>query len=158
MRDLPILQIEDDENDVFLLEHAFKKAGIQQPLRAVRDGQEGVDYLSGEGEFSDRRRFPLPCLIILDLKMPRKNGIEFIEWLRGEPRFRRVPVLMLSSSANPDDIDRAYEAGANAFLVKPASNPERLRLAAALKEFWLEFNHPPTSCSDEYLRADNSSG
>jgi len=158
MRKIHILHVEDDENDVFLLEHAFKKAGITQPLHVVKDGQEAVDYLAGKGSFADRARFPIPGLVILDLKMPRKNGIELIQWLRNEPRFRHLPVLMLSSSANLHDIDCAYEAGANAFLVKPASNAERIRLAAAVRDFWLEFNQPPPRCSDGHTSGSTRSG
>ena len=138
-----ILQVEDDDNDVFLLKHAFEKAGITNRLTVARDGEEALEYLSGDGEFSDRNHFPLPHLILLDLKMPRRNGLDFLNWLRNESALPHLPVLVLSSSAQPGDIGRAYELGVNAFLVKPGTNSERIRMAAAIKEFWLELNMPP---------------
>src|SRR5438552_5572793 len=143
-----ILQVEDDENDVYLLRHAFKSAGIQHPLQVVRDGQEAIDYLSGAGEFCDRTRYPLPCLVILDFKMPRKTGLEVLEWIRGHSDLPHVPVVVLSSSARAKDIERCYAFGANSFVVKPSSVAKRVQLAEVIKVYWLGFNEPPASCRE----------
>ena len=137
------LVAEDDENDVFFLQRAFKQAKIENPLNVVRDGQEAIEYLSGEGKFSDRNLYPLPNLFILDLKMPRKTGLDVLGWLQEQPELRCVPVLVLSSSAHRTDIEKAYELGANAFVVKPASLEKRVELAKLIGAFWLEFNEGP---------------
>ena len=142
------LVAEDDENDVFFLQRAFKQAKVENPLNVVRDGQEAIEYLSGEGKFSDRNLYPLPHLFILDLKMPRKTGLDVLGWLQEQPELRCVPVLVLSSSAHRTDIERAYELGANAFVVKPASLEKRVELAKLIGAFWLEFNEGPLVCTE----------
>src|SRR5688500_9564098 len=138
MGDPCILLAEDDENDVFFFERAAREANIANQISVVRDGQSAIDYSSGAGEFSDRNRFPLPCVIVLDLKMPRKTGMEVLEWLRAQSRVRTIPVIIFSSSAQGDDVEQAYALGANAFVVKPASVQKRTEFARLLKEFWLE--------------------
>lgn len=143
-----ILLVEDDENDVFFLKRAFKEAEILNPLRVARDGQEAIDYLAGIGEFADRTRYPLPCLMILDLKMPNKTGLEVLHWLREQPILRSIPVILFSSSAHRYDIERAYRLGANAFVVKPSSSEDRTDLARLIKGFWLRFNEPPMMCTE----------
>ncbi len=145
----PILLAEDDENDVFLLKHAFRGAGITHPVQVTYDGQEAVDYLAGAGAFADRLRHPLPGLILLDLKMPLKSGLEVLQWLRGQPSLQGLPVIMLSSSSQPRDVKRAYQLGANAFVLKPASNDKRIELARSIKAFWLQFNELPFGCPAE---------
>lgn len=141
-----ILQVEDDRNDVFFLEHAFRAAGVTHPLRVVRDGQEAIDYLSGAGEFSDRTRYPLPCLILLDLKLPRKDGFEVLAWIRQDPKLRLLQVIVLTSSARESDVDRAYLLGANSFLVKPSELKERVELSRLLKAYWLQYQRMPSIC------------
>lgn len=143
-----ILLVEDDENDVAFLERAFREAQIQNPLRVARDGQEAIDYLAGSNEFADRTQHPLPCLIVLDLKMPRRSGMEVLQWLREQPVLRCIPVIVFSSSAQRYDVERAYHLGANAFVVKPPSNEKRLELARYIKGFWLTFNEPPMMCTE----------
>ena len=140
---LPLLVAEDDENDVFFLQRAFQQAKVENPLHVVRDGQETIDYLSGDGKFSDRNLYPLPYLVILDLKMPGKNGLDVLRWLHEQPELRCLPVLVLTSSAQQADIEKAYELGANAFVVKPASLEKRVELAKLIGGFWLEFNEGP---------------
>jgi len=142
------LVAEDDENDVFFLQRAFQQAKVENPLHVVRDGQEAIDYLSGDGKFSDRNLYPLPQLFILDLKMPRKTGLEVLRWLQEQPELRCLPVLVLSSSAQRTDIETAYELGANAFVVKPASLEKRVELAKLIGRFWLEFNEGPLVCTE----------
>ena len=144
----PILLAEDDENDVLLLRRAFQDAEIRNPLYVGHDGQEVIDWLAGANEFSDRSRHPLPCLLILDLKMPRMSGMDVLEWRRRQPALKCLPVVVFSSSAHPYDIEKAYGLGANAFVVKPADNEERARFVLNLKGFWLQFNEPPVICSE----------
>jgi CheY-like chemotaxis protein len=143
-----LLIAEDDENDVFFLKHAFQQAEIKNQLHFVHDGQEAIDYLAGIGEFSNRTQYPLPALLILDLKMPRKTGMEVLKWLADQPELRRLPVVVFTSSAHQKDVERAYELGANAFVVKPSTNSRRLDLAKVIKGFWLDFNEPSLVCTD----------
>jgi CheY-like chemotaxis protein len=138
-----ILVAEDDENDVFFLKRAFSEAEIPNPVHFVRDGQGVIDYLTCVGEFVDRRQYGVPLLVILDLKMPRKTGLQVLEWLSEREDLRCLPVMVLSSSAYAYDIDRAYQLGANAFVTKPSGVPERIELARMIKGFWLRFNEPP---------------
>jgi CheY-like chemotaxis protein len=143
-----ILLAEDDDNDVFFLKRAFKDAGIENPLYVARDGQEAIDCLGGAGKFSDRTQYPVPTLLICDLKMPRRTGMEVLEWKRVQQVIHCVPTIVLSSSAHRHDIERAYRLGANAFVVKPPSMEARLNLARVIKTFWLEFNQPPLACTE----------
>jgi len=138
-----ILVAEDDENDVMFLRRAFAKAEITNPLHIAPDGQAAIDYLAGNGPYADRDAHPMPGLIMLDLKMPRKNGMDVLLWLRGEQRNWTVPVIMFSSSVHPAEIRAAYEGGANAFVSKPSGSPERTELATLIKGFWLGFNQLP---------------
>ena len=136
----PILHVEDREEDVFLLQHAFRKAEINNPVHVVKDGGEAIEYLSGTGKFRDRNRFPLPCTVLLDLKLPRKTGLEVLEWIRKREDFENMVVLVLTSSNEPSDLNRAYKLGANSYLVKPPTAMQLLELAKAFKWYWLEFN------------------
>ena len=144
-----ILQVEDDRNDIFFLEHAFKAAGITHPLRVARDGQEAIEYLSGAGEFANRAQYPLPCLILLDLKLPRKDGFEVLEWVRAEPNLRQLTVIVFTSSGRTADVDRAYHLGANSFVVKPSHLEERVELAKLIKSYWLRHHRMPSVCQDK---------
>jgi len=121
----PILLVEDDVNDVFFFQRAVKKAGFDHGVQVARDGQEAVAYLGGEGEFADRKKHRLPCLIVLDLNMPGKNGFEVMEWLRRTPPLDSLPVVILTSSQAERDRQRACDLGAKAYYVKP-SDPARL--------------------------------
>jgi CheY-like chemotaxis protein len=114
-----ILLVEDNDDDVFIFERAYKQAQLRHPLQIVRDGQEALDYLFGEGGFADRERFPLPFLVLLDLKLPLTPGLEVLEAMRARPALSGVPVVVLTSSAEMRDVHRARELGAQAFLVKP---------------------------------------
>ena len=107
-----ILILEDDPNDVVLIKRALKKNNILNPLQIMGDGVEGIDYLSGKGEYGDRIRFPFPRFIIMDLKMPRMGGLEVLQWLQDHPECQVIPTLVLSSSKLPTDIVRAYKLGA----------------------------------------------
>jgi PAS domain S-box-containing protein len=136
-----ILLVEDEENDVLFMKHAFKEVGILNPLQVAQDGKEAMDYLSGNGGYADRERFPLPCLTLLDLKLPRVMGLEVLKWMREQPELRNLIVIVLTSSRLGPDIETAYQLGANAYLVKPSSPGELREMAMGIKQFWLERNH-----------------
>jgi CheY-like chemotaxis protein len=140
---VPILYVEDEEADVVLLRHVFQKAGILNPLQAVKDGKLAKDYLAGEPPFDDRGQHPLPGLVLLDLNLPYWSGFEVLEWIRQQPQLRRLPVLIFSSSNRADDIARAYEAGANGYVVKPNALADLRNLVLALRDFWLLHNQFP---------------
>jgi CheY-like chemotaxis protein len=137
MREHTILLVEDDENDILLIQRAFHKADVVNPLVVVRDGEEAIAYLANlDGN-------PVPILILLDLKLPRKNGFEVLEWLRAQPGLKRLPVVVLTSSNQMPDIQRAYDLGANSYLVKPVTFEGLLEMAKVLKFYWLILNQKP---------------
>src|SRR5438046_649948 len=114
-----ILLLEDSENDALLLQHAFKKAGLAEPLRVVRDGVDAMSYLLGLGIFADREKYPMPSILLLDLSLPRLNGLELLAWLRTQPDFQHLMIVVLTGSARRQEINTAYEMGANSYLIKP---------------------------------------
>ncbi len=137
-----ILLVEDDSNDVVLLERAFRKAEVSDCFQIVPDGEAAMHYLAGIGEYADRTRYPMPRLVILDVRLPRKSGFEFLQWLRQQPELKSLPVVMLGASRETRDIVRAYELGANSYLAKPGSPEELIRLVRAFKHYWFEWNLP----------------
>jgi CheY-like chemotaxis protein len=114
-----ILLVEDNEDDVLIMQSAFRKAGVPNPLKFVGDGEQAIAYLKGEGAYIDRQQYPLPVVILLDLNMPRKNGFEVLQWLRQQPSLRRITVNILTASSRPEDVERAFDLGANVYLIKP---------------------------------------
>ena len=136
-----ILVAEDDPTDAYFFERAFRRAGLPVTLHFVRDGQEVLDYLQGEGQFADRTRYPLPQLLLLDLKMPRLDGFDVLEWVRKQPSMSGVLIVIFSSSEEPRDINRAYGLGANSYLVKPHSMAELTALVGQFKKYSLETNN-----------------
>ena|SRR5436309_1014868 len=131
-----VLLVEDDLNDIFLVKRAFKKARIRNPLQVVTDGQEAELYLRGEGKYADRETYPVPKLVVMDIKMPRRSGFEVLEWAKRDGPLRRIPIVIVSSSDNPDDINRAYELGANAYMVKPVDFLAVERLFESITHYW----------------------
>ncbi|MES2640992.1 MAG: response regulator [Myxococcota bacterium] len=138
----PILYAEDDENDVFLMKRAFRKLGIANPIHFACDGKEAVDYLAGIGAFQDRVEHPLPCLVLLDLSMPGKHGLEVLKWIRSTPALTGLPVVVLSSSNQESDVHRAYLLGANGFLMKPGDPDELLKIMRRVQSYWLADERP----------------
>ncbi len=143
MNPCPILYVEDEETDVLLLQHVLSRAGISNLLKTVKDGKAAKDYLAGNPPYTDRRLYPLPGLVLLDLNLPYWSGFEVLEWIRQQPTLRRLPVVVFSSSSRPDDVARAYDAGANAYLVKPNALAELTTQVLALRDFWLQQNQFP---------------
>ena len=140
-----ILVAEDDPTDALFLQRAFAKMGAPVGLKFVRDGQEAIDYLRGDPPFADRGSHPLPQLLLLDLKMPRLNGFEVLHWLKTQPGLKRLLVVVFSSSAETGDVNRAYDLGANSYLVKPHSTEQLMNLIDRVGKYWFEANHNPDS-------------
>jgi CheY-like chemotaxis protein len=140
-----ILLVEDDPNDVLLIQRAFQKAGLSDVLKVVRDGEQAIDYLRGEGVYSQRERFPLPFLLLLDLKMPGANGFDVLRWVRAERNLKRLLVVVLTSSNLQADVDRAYELGANSYLVKPVEFGQMVNMIQRFEAYWTELNRFPTT-------------
>jgi CheY-like chemotaxis protein len=138
-----ILLAEDNEDHALLTKRAFKQAGLVNPLFVVEDGEQAIAYLKGEGKFSNRSEYPLPTLLLLDLKMPHKNGFEVLEWLRHQPSLSALRVVVLTTSDQIHDVNRAYQLGANSFLTKPVDFRDFVQLSSAIKGYWLWMSRAP---------------
>ena len=138
-----ILVADDDAQDAMLVRLAMQRACLGLRMETVRDGEEAIDYLMGRAPYQDRHTYPFPSLMLLDLKMPRLNGFDVLEFVRGQPGLRRLPVVIFSSSDDPGDIRRAYDSGANSYLCKPHSNGDLSALLKSLEDYWCKFNHFP---------------
>lgn len=142
---LPIMVLiaEDSDLDFQLLEHALRETKSHIQVRRASDGFLAVEYLKGEGAFSDRLDHPFPHVIIVDLKMPRMSGFEVLEWIRDNPHCRVIPTIVLSTSTEPEDVQRAYELGANTYFTKPSGLPDLQSLCFHLAEYWARAEIPP---------------
>jgi DNA-binding response OmpR family regulator len=132
-----ILVAEDDEDDVFFLRRAWQASGYPHQLFVTRDGQEAVRYLNGDSRYSDRKTYPVPRLVMLDVKMPRMNGFDVLEWLQTHSHFQQVPVVVLSSSSQESDRQRALKLGAHDYLVKPLEFENLVKLIKQVHGRWL---------------------
>ena len=143
---VPIILLADDsDSDLLLLRRAFDQMGINVLVHAVRDGAEAIAYLEGQGKYAMRAEFPLPELLLLDLKMPMVNGFEVIQWVRAQPRLAGLRIVVLTTSGQVGDVDRAHRLGANSFLVKPVSFAEFKKTVEALVHYWLSLSKLPHS-------------
>lgn len=138
-----ILLVEDDPNDANLLQRAVGKRARNCRLQHALDGETAINYLSGEGPYADRLQHPLPQIVLLDLKLPRKSGFDVLDWLKRQPRLRNLPVIVLSSSDEPQDMRRAYAAGANSYLVKPPHYTGLAAMVEKIEAYWLKLNERP---------------
>lgn len=138
-----VLWVEDDADDVFLIGRAIQKTGLN-PLQLARDGKEAVDYLTGTGAYANREAYPFPTLVLLDLKLPKMSGFEVLQWSWKQPEVCRIPVIIFTSSRERSDIDRAYELGANAYLLKSVDHANLVEALKRVHAFWLELNMRPT--------------
>jgi CheY-like chemotaxis protein len=144
MSDQPVILLaEDREDDILLIRQAFKRGNVPQPTHVVRDGEEAVAYLAGDGKYANRDEYPLPALLLLDLKMPRMDGFEVLEWIRKQPSLRPLRVVVLTSSEDIFDVNHAYELGANSFLVKPLDFELFVETCAVIKKYWLNLSATP---------------
>jgi len=144
----PILLVEDEEHDVLFMQIALEKANVKSHLSVAKDGREAIEYLKGDGKFADRHLYPLPGLVLLDLRLPRVPGLEVLKWVRHQPAFARLPVIVFSSSNQDSDVNAAYEWGADAYVVKPSHTAERIEVVRRIKKYWLDMKGPPPDCWD----------
>lgn len=138
-----VLVVEDNEDDVFFLKMACQRTGIPHTFLVVSGGEEAVDYLGGAGEFADRTRHPLPDLVFLDIKLPTRDGHDVLAWIRSQAMFKSLPVVMLTSSLEDSDVNRAYELGATSYLRKIASPAEFGQGVRVILKYWLQLNVKP---------------
>jgi CheY-like chemotaxis protein len=135
-----ILLAEDDPNDVVLMRRAFESAGVTNPLFIVHNGQEVIDFLQGAGLFTSREKYPLPSLLILDLKMPLMDGFDVLAWLREHPAFESLPVVVLTGSRLEEDISRSRTLGVFDYRVKPQRFGDLVKLLDDVRKCWLDEN------------------
>jgi CheY-like chemotaxis protein len=135
-----VLIVEDEADDAELLGYAFDRIGVVNPRRTLGDGDEAASYLTGVGTYADRHRYPLPGLILLDLKLPRRSGFEVLQFIRSNEAVRHIPVVVLTSSDNQEDIKKAYAVGANSYLVKPVTRDALLAMVRTLDAYWIKLN------------------
>ena len=145
----PILVVEDNPADVALIRRAFEKVRLANPLQIVTHGDAAVDYLSGQGMYADRKRFPLPVLVLLDLNLPRRSGIEVLQWLRARPDLQHLPVAVLTLSQQDQDVNAAYDIGVHSYLVKPVHLDGLMQLLKTTPLHWLLLDSPPDSSADD---------
>lgn len=143
-----VLQVEDEDHDVIFLQLAWEAANVKNPVFVARDGLQAIAYLRGDGKFSDRREFPLPALVLLDIRLPYVPGLEVLKWIRSQPALRQLPVIIFTSSNQNSDVEAAYRLGANAYIVKPMLPAERLKIVQCIKKYWLDQHGPPANCED----------
>jgi CheY-like chemotaxis protein len=148
-----ILIAEDNQDHVILMRRAFAQARFLNPVKVVNDGLEAIAYLKGEGRFADRTQYPLPALLLLDLKMPNKNGFEVMEWIRTQPALAHLRIVVLTTSDRVFDMQHAYELGASSFLTKPLDMRDFIQLAPAIKGCWTWNVADGSSPSPDYRSA-----
>jgi len=135
-----VLLIEDGPDDILMMGRAFSRAGVDAGLSVVKDGEEAVEYLERAVGPDSVRREPLPALILLDLNLPKKSGLEVLAWIRRQPALKRIPVVVLTSAWDDTDVDRAYDLGANSYLTKPVGFAQLVETVKTLKHYWLDLN------------------
>ncbi|HXG59769.1 MAG TPA: response regulator [Planctomycetota bacterium] len=135
-----ILLVEDRPDEVELMKQALHQAGITNPLRIFSDGTEAISYLEGRDRYADRDAWPLPRLVLLDLKIRGRSGLEVVTWVKSRPRLQRIPVVVVTSSRETSDMEKAYAAGANSYLVKPTSFREFVETMKITATYWINVN------------------
>ncbi|HEY2083528.1 MAG TPA: response regulator [Verrucomicrobiae bacterium] len=140
-----ILLAEDEEDYVLVLKQAFSQANIRNPFFVVSTGGQLLSYLKGEGKYANRDEYPLPDLLLVDIKLPGFTGLEVLGWLRSQPGLSGLRVLVLTSSDEMKDVNDAYRLGANSFLLKPYDFADLVHLAKMIREFWLRISKCPES-------------
>src|SRR5213075_2504646 len=130
------LLADDDLRNRKLFAEAFQRSGLEKPLLMVADGEEVIRYLKGEGPFADRELFPLPSILLLDLRMPKCDGIHTLRWIRDNPEFAKLIVVMFSSSGEERDVEESYRCGVNSYIVKPAGFAELVSMIHCINQYW----------------------
>src|SRR5262245_9748358 len=138
-----ILLVEDREDDIALIREAFTKAYVPNPLHVLRNGEEAIAYLEGEGKYGNRAEYPLPELMLLDLKMPRVDGFEVLKWVRAQPNLASLRIVVLTCSESIRDVNLAYSLGANSFMVKPMDFEDVIHMSKFLTSYWLHMSKSP---------------
>jgi CheY-like chemotaxis protein len=142
---MPIVLVEDNPKDLELTLMALEQARLANDVVTLRDGAEALDYLSYRGDWANRKKGN-PAVVLLDIKLPKLNGLEVLEHLKSDPELRKIPVVMLTSSREEPDLERSYELGVNAYVVKPVSFTDFVRAVQDLGGFWAVLNEPPPGC------------
>lgn len=137
-----ILLVDDSQNDILLMRMAFDKAEFDSALQEVHNGEQAIAYLKGEGIYSDRNQHPLPLLLLLDLNMPMKNGFDVLGWVGAQPVFKHLPIIILTASMRPEDVERAFDLGASSYLVKPGNIDALEAMVRCLRD-WIQINQFP---------------
>ena len=144
MADTPVfLLLEDSPDDAVLVQRSFSRGNVLNPIISLQSAEDGMSYLLGVGPYKDRKQYPLPSLILLDLKLPGMDGFEFLQWLRSQPTLKTIRVVVLTSSERVRDIDRAYKLGANSYLIKPLDFERFVEISLALNGCWLWLDRRP---------------
>ena len=141
--DALFLLVDDNDDDIRLVRRAFTKARVTNPLQIVRSGEEAIEYLIGKERYGNRREYPLPGLVLLDIKMPGLDGLDVLQWIRQQPDLREVGVVMLTGSDDMRDVNRAYQLGADSFLVKPLDFERFAEISQALAGCWAWMDKTP---------------
>jgi len=150
-----IMVVEDDPNDQFLIEQAFRKIGVTDPIQIVADGAEAVAYMMGEGKYANRKQFTYPTFVITDLKMPKGDGFTVLEFLKSNPEWKVIPTIVLSASLDLDDIKKSYMLGASSYHVKPHSHKELQDQLAVINAYWMTCQVPAVDITGKQLRTDS---
>jgi len=152
-----ILLVDDIDDDLSLMKHACRAAHFKASMQTVNNGEEAIAYLKGEGIYANREKYPLPTVMLLDLNMPKVNGFGVLTWVRTQPVLKRLSIIILTASGRQEDIERAFDLGANSYLVKPATMAGLIAMICCLRD-WLEYNHfPPLFEAGKSVKAIASS-
>ena len=146
-----ILLVDDNPHDVVLIRLAFRKVGIIDTIHLVKDGAEAMRYIRGEGQYSDRHQFPIPTLVLLDLKMPQTSGFEVLRWVRQQSSLENVVMVVMSGSKEDADVEKAYSLGANMYLVKPTRFEDLVKMMESLKNYrtWRRGKSPASATTPQ---------
>jgi CheY-like chemotaxis protein len=142
MNESTLLLVEDEEDSVTLFAYAFNKLAIACTLQVTKDGIEAIEYLEGTGHFADRQKYPLPGLVVLDLRLPGATGFEVLRRIRANAALEKLTVIVFTASASEKDIAQAYALRANAYVVKPAQLKDLISIVGSMTGFWLTLNQP----------------
>lgn len=138
-----ILLIEDNDTDIILIKRAFRKSYIANPLQVVKTYRDALKYIKGEGIFANRKEYPLPVLILLDLNLPDRSGLDFLKWIGEQKDYKKIPVIVLTGSQDDEDINKSYELGANSYIVKPVNFGRLIDMVKSLENYWFVLNKRP---------------
>jgi len=150
-----VLIVEDDPNDQFLIQHAFREIGVTDPVHYVGDGAEAIAYMLGEGKYADREKYAYPTFIITDLKMPGTDGFAVLEFLKSNPEWKVIPTIVLSASSDLDDIKKSYMLGASSYHIKPNTAEELRQQLAVINAYWMTCQVPQVDLTGRQLHTNS---